>query len=99
MGKYILTEKALNDLSDIWYCTVKKWSKSQADKYYYMLINSCKTTAENPELGKVYDEIFDNLKGFRVGHHVIFYKKHLQNSVLIIRILHAQMGLENRITE
>lgn len=99
MGKYIMTEKALSDLSDIWNYTIKKWSEAQADKYYFMLIDSCKTLADDPELGKVYDEIYDNLKGFRTGRHVIFYNKHEADSILIIRILHSQMDLKSRIDE
>jgi toxin ParE1/3/4 len=94
MGKYILTEKALSDLSDIWNYTIKKWSEAQADKYRFMLIDSCNTLANDPELGKVYDEIYDNLKGFRAGRHVIFYKKHETNLILIIRILHSQMDVK-----
>jgi len=99
MGKYILTKKALSDLSDIWDYTIKTWSETQADKYYFMLLESCKTLADNPELGKHYDQISDNLKGFRAGRHVIFYQKHESGSILIIRILHSQMDLKNRIDE
>lgn len=99
MGKYILTKKALDDLSDIWNYTIKKWSEAQADKYYFMLMESCKTVADNPEHGKVYDEIFENLKGFRAGRHVIFYRQNEPGSILIIRILHSQMDLKNRIDE
>ena len=99
MGKYILTRKALNDLSDIWGYTFKKWSENQADKYYRMIIKNCANIAENPDLGKLYENIYDDLKGFIVGRHIIFYKKYDSESILIIRILHQQMDLKNRINE
>ena len=38
MGEYFLTQKAVEDLSVIWNSTVEEWSESQADKYYYMLL-------------------------------------------------------------
>jgi len=99
MSKYILTKKALLDLSDIWNYTFDTWSENQADKYYSILLENCKNLANNPVLGKTYENIIDGLKGFRTGKHVIFYKKHKLDSILIIRILHGQMDLKNRINE
>lgn len=99
MGKFLLTKKAISDLSDIWDYTIETWSEAQADKYYFMLLESCKTLADNPVLGKHYDEISDNLKGFRAGRHVIFYQKYESDSILIIRFLHSQMDLKNKLNE
>ena len=99
MGKYILTKKALNDLSDIWNYTIETWSENQEDKYYSMIIENCEYIADNHELGKTYKKIFEGLKGFKAGRHMIFYKKKDFDSILIIRILHEQMDLKNRINE
>lgn len=41
MGNYILTNKAVDDLSKIWDYTVEVWLEKQADKYYFMLLDSC----------------------------------------------------------
>jgi len=38
MAEYVLTNKAVADLSDIWNYTFNVWSESQADKYYQMPI-------------------------------------------------------------
>jgi toxin ParE1/3/4 len=97
MGKYILTKKALEDLSDIWNYTFDTWSENQADKYYTMILENCENLADNPELGKTYERITENLKGFRAGKHVIFYMKHESDSILIVRILHGQMDLKKKI--
>jgi toxin ParE1/3/4 len=56
-NSYKLTKKAVDDLTKIWNYTVEKWSEEQADKYYSLLLDSCKTIANNPELGKSYFEI------------------------------------------
>jgi toxin ParE1/3/4 len=99
MVSYKFTKKAVEDISHIWNYTSYKWSENQADKYYQILIESCKEIARNSELGKNYNSIAENLLGFKVGRHIIFYRKLKVNEVEIIRILHDQMDLESRILE
>ena len=99
MAKYKLTYKAVDDLTDIWNYTFDKWSENQADKYYLMLLENCNEVAFNPELGKKYSVIAENLLGFKAGRHIIFYRKIEENEVEITRILHEQMDLKNRIIE
>ena len=61
MAKYHFSNKAVEDLSDIWNYTFEVWSETQADLYYEILINSCLKVAENPNLGRNYEEIIKNL--------------------------------------
>ena len=75
MANYILTNKAVEDLSNIWNYSFEVWSESQADKYYYMLLDSCQELADEKVFGKKYEDISDNILGFRVGQHIIFYRK------------------------
>ena len=98
MSKYILTNKALEDLSNIWNYTYDEWSEHQADKYYEILINSCLEIAKNPKTCKNYKGIIKNLFGFKTGRHIIFYRE-VDNKVEILRILHEQMDLKKRIFE
>lgn len=53
MANYFLTNKAVEDLSEIWNYTYETWSESQADKYYELLIGFCKKISENPKIGKI----------------------------------------------
>lgn len=99
MSEYILTNKAVEDLSKIWNHTFDFWSEEQADLYYNMLLENCKKIAENPVLGKNYEGIIKLLFGHRAGRHIIFYRKLNVNEVEITRILHEQMDLKNRIQE
>jgi len=50
MAKYYLTNKAVDDLSEIWDYTIETWSEMQAEKYYDLLMASCDDLANNPEL-------------------------------------------------
>ena len=99
MAKYEMTNKAVADLNSIWDYTVETWSESQADKYYDMLIDFCQVIADNPELGKNYDGIKSDLYGIKANRHIIFYRKRIDRSIEITRILHGQMDLKNRIIE
>ena len=83
MAKYHFTNKAVEDLANIWNYTFETWSERQADTYYNMLIESCQKIVENPWLyGVKYDEITEGLRGYRANKHIIglgysnFYRLH-----------------------
>ena len=99
MAKYKLSNKAVDDLTRIWSYTFDTWSENQADSYYFMLLEYCNEIAFNPDLGKNYSGVTENLLGFKAGRHIIFYRKTEDNEVEIIRILHEQMDLKYRILE
>lgn len=63
MANYFLTNKAVEDLSEIWEYTFETWSEAQADKYYGLLIDSCGEISQNPQIGKVYDQIDSAILG------------------------------------
>lgn len=99
MADVILRQEAINDLNDIWIYTLERWSEKQADKYYATLEFFCRQIGKNPELGKGYEGVNSNLLGLRAGKHIIFYKIMSKDEIEIIRILHEQMDLKNRLTE
>ena len=97
MAKFKLTNNAVKDLSDIWHHTVEAWSESQADKYYELLLNACSSIAKKPQIGKVYEEIYPELKGKRTSKHIIFYRVMDDQSIEITRILHERMDLKYKL--
>ena len=99
MADYRLTNKAVEDLNGIWEYTFDEWSEEQADKYYELLLGFCKEIALHPEIGKNYEGISPELYGLKANRHIIFYRKIEADLIEIIRILHEQMDLKNRITE
>ena len=99
MANYILTNKAVEDLSEIWNYTFDYWSENQAEYYYNMILDNCRTIAENPALGKNYEGIVKLLYGHKVGKHIIFYRVLNVDEIEITRILHEQMDLKHRIPE
>ena len=99
MAEYRLTNKAVEDLTQIWDYTFEKWSEVQADKYYNMLLENCQYIANNPDLGKNYEGIIEGLLGYKAIRHIIFYRRSDENSIEVVRILHERMDLKNRINE
>ena len=99
MLRYILTNKALDDLSRIWNYTFEVWSETQADKYYYMILTSCEDLANKKVVGKQYPEIHNEIRGYKIGLHIIFYRHIKGDKIEVIRILHARMDLKNRLHE
>jgi toxin ParE1/3/4 len=98
MAKFYLTNKTVQDLSDIWNYTVDNWSENQAELYYSLLIDSCQEIARNPKLGKSYEVVEKNVLGFKTGQHVIFYRIVTEKEVEIVRILHGMMDMKNHLT-
>ena len=99
MAKYRLTNKAVDDLSDIWNYTCDTWSEKQADKYYAMLVDLCRALAHKPAKGRKYDEIYLDLLGYKASQHIIFYRVITDKEIEVVRILHGRMDLKNRIYE
>ena len=99
MARYRLTNKAVDDLAHIWNYTAEKWTESQADKYYQMLVDNFCEIAKNPNLGKTYSGVIKDLLGLRTGRHIIFYRKTENDEIEITRILHEQMDLKRRTKE
>ena len=99
MANYKLTYKAVEDLTKIWEYTYEVWSERQADYYYQSIILDCQEIADNPDLGRNYEGIAQNLLGVKSNRHIIFYRVLNNNYIEITRILHERMDLKNRIIE
>jgi toxin ParE1/3/4 len=96
MGKYRFTNEAVKDLEEIWSYTKQKWSLEQADRYYNLIIDEIEFVASNPLLGRSIDYIKEGYRSTKVKSHLIFYKQHEDDTILIVRILYQSMDCEKR---
>ncbi|MDE5578561.1 MAG: type II toxin-antitoxin system RelE/ParE family toxin [Alistipes sp.] len=100
MADLLFSNKAVEDLGNIWNYTAETWLEAQADKYYMQLVDACRQIADSTlPLGREYKEIMPGLFGFLAGKHVVFYRAVSGSGVEIVRILHERMDLKNRVGE
>lgn len=99
MARLFFTRKATDDLRGIWTYTLKTWSESKADEYYYMLISACKNLLNDSfTVARSYSELGEEIYGYKVGKHLIFYRQDCANGdVVVIRILHERMDIRKRL--
>ena len=93
MKPFTLTISAKNDLKDVAIFTARRWGKEQRNIYLKQFDDSFWLLAENPDIGKVCDEIRNGYRKFPQGSHVIFYKQTGSQQIQIIRILHKSMDI------
>lgn len=98
-GRYRISEKAISDLEKIWLYTFNKWSIEQADRYHRLIISEIEFIVDNYELSRNMDYVRLGYRISKVKSHLIFYKKTEDDLIVIIRILHQKMDIENRLKE
>jgi len=95
-----LSNEASNDLEKIWRYTSENWSVEQADRYFNLIFDEIEYLCFKPNSGIDFGHIIKGYLRSRVKSHFIFYKINKKRGELeIIRILHQQMDVENRLNE
>lgn len=92
MRRVYYSRKAVQDLEEIWLYSKETWSEQQADIYYELIINQCNHIANYPQIGRDYSALSKNVRGFKVGKHIIFYTHKNRDSIKVLRILHESMN-------
>ena len=99
MPKYIISEKALEDINNIWIYTAENWSVEQADRYYNLIIDEIEYIVDNLDMALDFEKIRKSYRYSKVKSHLIFFKKDKANKIEVVRILHERMDIENRLAE
>jgi len=94
MRPYLLTVAARKDIIDIGRFTTEKWGKRQRDKYLKQLDDGFKLLARQPEIGRDADDIKPGYKKFSQGSNIIFYRAGTESRIVVIRILHNSMDVD-----
>jgi toxin ParE1/3/4 len=98
VAKFLLTNLAVTDLSDIADFTIQTFGAEQARSYFDGLGHCFEILAENPQLGRNTAELAPNLKRFEYQSHVVFYVPK-EAHILIVRILHQRMDFWRHLPE
>ncbi|NRS90871.1 toxin ParE1/3/4 [Flavobacterium sp. 7E] len=99
MAEYIISEKALEDLNNIWVYTAENWSVEHANRYYNLIVDEIEYVSVSFDKTKDFSNIMKNYKFSKVKSHLVFYKKTENTEMEVVRILHERMDLKNRIND
>ena len=97
MNKFKLSEKAKLDLIKIAKYTQVTWGQAQRNDYLKSLDNMFHLLASEPKIGIHCDYIREGYSKYPYESHVIYYKDHSHNQILIIRVLHKSMDVNRAI--
>lgn len=86
-----LTEAAENDLEAILNYTVLQWGEQQVDIYLAVIEKALQMIQDNPDLGLTKYGVSGQLKGYKAGKHIIFYRLE-DKTIYVVRILHGSMN-------
>ena len=99
MSEYIISEKALEDINNIWIYTAENWSVEQANRYYNLIIDEIEYIVDNFDMARDFGKIRKSYRYSKVKSHLIFLKKDKTNETEVVRVLHERMDIENRLAE
>jgi toxin ParE1/3/4 len=95
MKELVLSAKAKSDLIKIARYTQLTWGTAQRNDYLKILDNTFQLLTEESELGINCDYILEGYSKYPQASHVIYYKEHKVNQILIVRILHKSMDVNS----
>ena len=92
MANYQFSEDAIADINQI--CDyIARDNPAYASNLFDAIRQKCKLVANFPNMGKRYDKIRPNLRGFLVGDYLIFYYPH-DEGIFIARIVSGYRDLD-----
>jgi toxin ParE1/3/4 len=97
VADYVLSNKADNDLDEIYVYSYRAFGEAKADAYFQSLSGSLETLARNPRLGRP-AHIRPGLFCYSHGRHVIFYMIEA-TGIFVVRVLHDAMDFAQHIEE
>jgi toxin ParE1/3/4 len=93
MGNYSFSDDAVQDLDEI--CEyVARSNPKAASKLFDEIRQKCKLIADFPNMGKSYEILLPNLRGFVFKDYLIFYYPR-ESGIDIIRVVSGYRDLES----
>jgi toxin ParE1/3/4 len=90
MSDFRLSRRARADLAEIWRYTFSRWGRDQADEYVRAIHEVFARLMAKPSLGRPFPDAPKDVRGFRVGSHVVFFRK-TRTHFYVVRILHQSV--------
>ncbi len=97
--KYKISQRALQDLNEIWQYTYANWSIVQADRYYNLILDQIEFLSKEVYNGISRDYIKTGYRSITIKSHIVFYKISDDNVMEVVRILHKMVDIETKLKE
>ena len=94
--KIEFTAEAESDLQSLLDYLLATWGERQQERCAVRIAEAIRDLPVYPELGPDRQEIAPGLRNRRVGQHIIYYRV-VDESIRIVRILHARMSPEQHL--
>lgn len=98
MKKLVLTDRAREELRDIYLYTLEIFGLAQADRYHEQLLQSFKLLRQFPELGRSKDRLRSGLRLYASGRHQILYT-HNSDTIQIEGLPHDSRELDDYVKD
>ncbi|UFP96503.1 type II toxin-antitoxin system RelE/ParE family toxin [Gloeobacter morelensis] len=98
MAAFRLTELAVQDLRAVGRYTEATWGRAQRNNYLAKLDACFELLAQEPQLGRVCDDIRPGYRKYHVGRHLIFCRER-DTGLKIIRVLHERMDIVSHLED
>ena len=99
MSQYVISEKALQDINNLWIYTAENSSVAQVNRYYNLIFDEIEYIINNFDMARDCGKILKSYKYSKVKSHLIFFKKDKMNEIEVVRVLHEKMDVESRLIE
>jgi toxin ParE1/3/4 len=93
MNRYKISQLAEQDLEDIWVYIASN-NQITADKQIAQILNRLPMLAQFPDMGKVRDDLGNQLRSFPIKPYIVFYIR-LDDGIEIVRILHQSRDINS----
>ncbi|BAY36328.1 plasmid stabilization system [Nostoc sp. NIES-2111] len=92
MSNYSFSDAAIQDLNEI--CEYIAYTNPKAaSKLFDRIRQKCKLVANFPNMGKSYEKLVPNLRGFVVDDYIIFYYPR-EDGISVTRVISGSRNLE-----
>ena len=96
MTGYLLSPAAQSDINDIWDYTLERWGARQAASYVGDIGDACAALSQGKHASRPV-AIRNGYHKAIVGMHMIYFKRANDASIVVVRILHQSMDVEQHL--
>jgi toxin ParE1/3/4 len=96
VGSYALSGEADADIENIAEVSLQQWGLVRAERYILELHDAFRRLADFPDLGRDASLVRFGYRKIEVAGHSVFYRR-VEDSVLIVRVLHQRMDFERHL--